>query len=120
MLLGRGVPARVDELDEELTGVQGFGALLVVPGGESLSTSFRFALPITVLSAQGASNQLSYYLRIQKQPGTLAIPLTIRIHLPNRATLDSTSTGAIMQDQHLLVETDLRTDVELEVIFTVP
>ncbi|MCK6540415.1 MAG: DUF4012 domain-containing protein, partial [Anaerolineales bacterium] len=48
MLLERSVPARVDELDEQLDGARGFGALIVVPGGQSLSTSFEFSLPTSV------------------------------------------------------------------------
>lgn len=120
MLLGQSIPARVDQLDEELPGVDGFGALLVVPGGRSLSTSFKFALPRTALSTQEGSSQLAYHLKVQKQPGTLAIPITIRIHLPTRAAVQSTSIEAVRQDQHLLIETDLRTDVELDVLFNVP
>ena len=120
MLLGQGVPARVDELDEELPGVQGFGTLLVVPGSGSLSTNFRFALPRTVLSAPDDSSQQTYHLKVQKQPGTLAIPVTIRIHLPNHASLKSTSTDAIIQDNDLLIKMDLRTDINLEVIFSLP
>ncbi|MCK7500511.1 MAG: hypothetical protein MZW92_67410 [Comamonadaceae bacterium] len=39
------MPARVDELEEELPGVQGFGTFLVLPGGQSLDTGFQFTLP---------------------------------------------------------------------------
>jgi len=120
MLLGQSVPARVDELEEELPGVQGFGTLLVVPGGGSLSTSFKFALPGTLLFSQDASGQHIYRLKVQKQPGTLAIPITIRIHLPNRASIKSTPTAAIVQGKDLLIKLDLRTDIELEVVFNVP
>jgi hypothetical protein len=120
MLLGQSVPARVDELDEELPGVQGFGTLLVVPGGGSLSTGFRFALPGALLSSRDASGEYTYHLKVQKQPGTLAIPITIRIHLPNGARLQSTPAGAIVQGKDLLIKMDLRTDIDLEVIFSLP
>jgi hypothetical protein len=120
LLLGRGVPARVDELEEELPGVRGFGTLLVVPGGESWNTRFRFALPTSVIEQAGGAGGWRYRLKVQKQPGTLAIPLTLRVHLPARATLVSTSMDAVRQGQDLLVQTDLRTDVELEVAFTLP
>jgi hypothetical protein len=121
MLLGKGVPARVDELVEEglETGV-GFGTLLVVPGGQTLATGFSFALPPTVLSHTEGSNQYAYKLRVQKQPGTLAHPLVIRIHLPNQAILESTTLDAVVQDNNLLIETDLRTDVELRLVFRLP
>ncbi len=117
MALGENVPARVDELEEELPGVRGFGTLLVVSGGRSLSTSFRFALPPTVL-VRGKAGQLIYHLFIQKEPGTLANPLTVRIHLPNRATLNSISREATVQGDNLLIDSDLRTDFELELVFT--
>lgn len=121
MLLGKGVPARVDELVEEglETGV-GFGTLLVVPGGQTLPTGFSFALPPTVLSHTDSSNQYAYKLLVQKQPGTLAHPLVIRIHLPNQATLESTTLNAVVQDNNLLIETDLRTDVEFRLVFRLP
>ena len=120
MLLGQGVPAQVDELEEKILGVKGFGTLLVVPGGQTLQTGFSFALPARVLSQAGGSGRFSYRLNIQKQPGTLANPLTIRIHLPNRAKLESSSLKVVQQDNNLLIETNLRTDVELVVMFSLP
>lgn len=120
MILGEPIPAQVDDLDEELDGVRGFGTLLVVPGGETMSTSFTFALPPDMLSAQDVSAQaeLTYRLTVHKQPGTLAIPILIRIHLPNRAAVKSISTEAVLQDNHLLIETNLQRDLELELVFS--
>jgi hypothetical protein len=120
MLLGQSIPARVDQLDEKIPGVEGFGTLLVVPGGRSLSTSFKFVLPNTVLSAGEEPSQMAYHLKVQKQPGTLAIPLTARIHFPAQASLQSSSIKGVLQDQHLLIETNLRTDLDLDVVFSVP
>jgi hypothetical protein len=120
LILGEMVPARVDDLEEEIPDVKGFGTLLVVPGGQSLSTSFRFALPQTALSVQSASNEVTYHLKVQKQPGTLEDPLTIRLHLPGLATLKSAPPGIVIQSNHLLLETELRTDVEFDIVFTAP
>ncbi len=120
LLLGRGVPARVDELDEEIPGVCGFGTLLVVPGGQAWNTGFTFALPASALNDASVPGQLVYRLEVQKQPGTLANPLTVRVHLPNRAQLESVSLPAEVQDRHILIKTDLRTDVELEIVFSLP
>jgi hypothetical protein len=115
IILEEPVPARVDDLeDEDLEGVRGFGTLMVVPGGEALNTAFRFALPPEVLLKQG---EITYPLTVRKQPGTLAVPLVIRIHLPNRARLLSLPEGAVLQDNHLLLETDLQRDVEIELVF---
>lgn len=120
MLLGRGVPARVDELDEEMNGARGFGALIVVPGGQSLNTSFEFNLPSSVISSADAPNQYTYRLKVQKQPGTLSHPLVIRVHLPDRASVETVNMEALVQGKDLLIRTDLRTDVYLEVVFHVP
>ena len=120
MLLGQTIPARVDVLDEKIDGVQGFGTLLVVPGGKTLDTGFTFALPATVLTREKDSGQYAYRLKIHKQPGTLANTLTIRIHLPNRSKLESITTEAAIQGNNLLIETNLRTDVEFVLIFSLP
>ncbi|NTW09035.1 MAG: DUF4012 domain-containing protein, partial [Anaerolineaceae bacterium] len=119
IILGRTVPARVDLLDEEIDGVQGFGTLLVVPGGQSLSTGFEFSLPASVISHAEGSDRFTYRLKVQKQPGRLADPLVIRIHLPNRSQVETVNLEALVQGDDLLIETDLRTDVYLEVVFHV-
>ncbi len=119
IMLGRTVPARVDLLEEEIDGVQGFGTLLVVPGGQSLSTGFEFALPASVISQAEGSDRFTYRLKVQKQPGRLADPLVIRIHLPNRSQVETVNLEALVQGDDLLIETDLRTDVYLEVVFHV-
>jgi hypothetical protein len=120
MLLGQGVPARVDDLEEEIQGVKGFGTLLVVPGGRSLSTSFKFALQQLGITSGAPNGQRTYHLKVQKQPGTLAIPLTIRIHLPNGAVVKSISWEALVQDNNLLINTYLQSDVEFDLNFILP
>lgn len=120
ILLNRRVPARVDDLDEGIDGVQGFGTLLVVPGGQSLSTGFEFALPPSVVLNEAGSDRLTYRLKVQKQPGRLSDPLTIRIHLPNHSQVEKVNMQALVQGSDLLIETDLQTDVYLEVFFHVP
>jgi hypothetical protein len=118
MLVKQDVPARVDTLDEGISGVQAFGTLQVVPGGETLDTTFRFALPPSIV--QSGIDQSIYQLLVKKQPGTLAEPLTIRVHLPNNSSIKSVPAGAVIQDQNIFFQTDLRTDVEFEVTFHIP
>lgn len=120
MLLGQGVPARVDVLDEGIQEVMGFGTLFVVPGGHTVNTSFTFALPNSVLAPAGISGQWIYHLKVQKQPGTLAIPLVLRVHLPSHASLQSVPEDAILQDNHLLVNSDLRNDFEIDLVYNLP
>jgi hypothetical protein len=108
----------VDTLDEGIAGVQAFGTLQVVPGGESINTTFRFALPPGIL--QSTSGQSIYHLLVQKQPGTLAEPITIRVHLPNNAAVQAAPKGAIVQGQNVLYQTNLQTDLEFEVVYLIP
>jgi hypothetical protein len=114
------VPPHVDALEEDLPGVTGFGTLLVVPGGRSWNTGFTFALPASVLTEVSEPGQLAYRLKVHKQPGTLAELLTVRVHLPANAGLVSASRQAVVQGNNLLVKTNLRTDVDLEIVFRRP
>lgn len=121
MVLNRSVPEpRVDLLDEEIEGVKGFGLLMVVPTTESAATSFSFTLPSGAVVVDPDTGQMIYHLKIQKQPGTLADPITVRIHLPERAVLESVYPKATVQKNNVLFELDIRTDLEIEVVFSIP
>jgi hypothetical protein len=120
LILKQDIPARVDNLEEGIDGVQAFGTLQVIPGEESLVTSFRFALPADILTTQSGSNQFIYHLLVQKQPGTLAVPITIRVHLPSNASIQTVPAGAVIQDQSILYQTGLRTDLKFEIVFQLP
>ena len=120
MILKQEEQGRVDVLKEEIDGVQAFGTLQVLLGGQSLPVSFQFALPADILKAESGSDQLTYHLKVQKQPGTSAVPITIRVHLPKGASIEKTPPGAIIEDDNILYKTDLRQDIEFEVIFTLP
>jgi hypothetical protein len=118
MLIKQDVPARVDKLDEGIAGVQAFGTLQVVPGGESVVTTFRFALPESIL--QSSAGQSIYHLLVQKQPGTLAEPIIIRVHLPNNASIQTVPARAVVQDNNILYQTNLQTDLDVEITFHIP
>ena len=119
-ILRQTVPPQVDILDEKIEGLRGFGALKVVPGGESLATNFRFALPASVLQSLPGSGQITYRLKIQKQPGTQGVAITIRLHLPNGATPQTLPPGAVVEGQNILLQSSLVTDLVLEFTFLVP
>jgi len=116
MPLGQAIPARVDMLNENIAGLQAYGTLLVVPGGKTLSTSFQFSLAPGVVTGTGSTK--TYTLKIQKQPGTLAIPITVRIHLPDTAKITSLSKGANANGKDILIETTLETDLIINVAFS--
>jgi hypothetical protein len=120
LVSGEAVPARVDVLEEKIEGVQGFGTLLVLPGGDSLETSFRFQLPSQVIGTGEGSKTKVYHLRVQKQAGTLPQVLTIRVHLPSGAKLLTSSPEAQMEEDGLSVIIDLQGDVEIEIAYQDP
>ena len=119
MIQGARIPARIDTLNEdEIAGLQAFGTMLVVPGGKSIQTGLQVTLPPSILTRDPATGAFHYRLTVKKQPGTLANPITLRLHLPAGARLDSIPQGAVIQENNLLLTTDLRQDLHLELIFS--
>ena len=120
MILNRKVVPRVDVLDEGLPGLASFGTLLVVPGGGTVTTSMRFSVPAAAGVAQNPDGSFAYKLNIRKQPGTSAVPITIRVRLPAGATLVSQSPQGIWDGQSVVFVTNLKLDLHLEVVFRRP
>jgi hypothetical protein len=120
MILEKSPPAQVDVLEEEVEGVQGFGTMQVVPASRFRVTFFEFLLPADVIQPGPESSQWVYRLKVQKQPGTLAVPITVRIRLPQNASVIRTPGGAAVEGSDILLETDLRVDLQIEVLYQVP
>ncbi|HET9911648.1 MAG TPA: DUF4012 domain-containing protein [Anaerolineales bacterium] len=120
MILEKSPPARVDILDEEIEGVQGFGTMQVVPASNFQVTFFEFLLPTDVIQPGPENGQWLYRLKVQKQPGTLAVPITIRIRLPGNASVIQAPAGAVVEGTNILLETNLRVDLEIEVLYQIP
>ncbi len=124
--LGNPVPARVDELDnsgiviENPDGLRAFGTLFVVPWSETLTTRFRYTLPPAVLAPGPGKNEWQYRLHVQKQPGTLAIPLAVGVALPAGAELISAVPKGKLETSTWQVNLKLLTDQEIVLSFRVP
>lgn len=113
------IPAKVDDLiDENLPGIRGYGTLFYIPGGQSLETKFKFQIPASVLETNGAL--VTYTLHIQKQSGTIALPVTITIHFPTGAELTESSSEGTLAGPVWTLNTNLRQDIELSVTFKKP
>ncbi|GAB4546363.1 MAG: hypothetical protein Fur002_21360 [Anaerolineales bacterium] len=117
MILRQKNAGQVDLLTEDIAGVESFGTLEVVPTGEALPIQFNFALPPHVLNIQ--NDQAAYMLKVQKQPGTLSIPIAVRIHLPSGARVLSSTPGAVIQGEDILYNAQLVTDLEFTVLFSI-
>ena len=103
------VPARTDFLgNENIFGVEVYGTLIVVSPGETLHTDFDLSLPQSVLEQDLQSLNWTYRLKVQKQPGTLAVPLTLRLLLPPGMQAIDSSHVFQKEEETWVLETDLR------------
>ncbi len=117
-LRGNDVPAHVDQIkDEGIPGAQVFGTLVVIPQKKTIDTFFDFSLPASVIQKDPASRIWTYHLTVQKQPGTIAIPLNITLKLPNDAEVINPSAGLQQVEGDWVFATNLRQDVTLEIMF---
>lgn len=120
MIRRRPVNARTDVLDEEIEGAQAFGLLKVIPGGQTIITNFRFSLPASVISSDRSTDEMIYSLKIQKQPGTVAIPVSITLEFPQGTTFTAMPLDAVVNENIVTLQTDLREDRLFQVIFRSP
>lgn len=114
---GRFIPARVDTITDDLDGFSIFGTYFFVQSGETLSTSFTLESPANVIQQKDEKTFL-YRLKIQKQPGTVAIPVFFKLTLPDGTTIQSAPENLLMDGQTLTGELSLREDIILEVSFS--
>jgi hypothetical protein len=93
--------------------------MVVVPRGEQRVTGFQFALPSEVFSEIGPG-EWRYRLVVQKQPGTLAVPLRLHVQLPSGAELISAQPNGEQVGDTWRTDLDLRTDLALTLRFQAP
>jgi hypothetical protein len=79
---------------------------------------FEYMLPVRVLDSS-TDGAVRYRLRVQKQPGTVAVPLLVEITLPPGAELVDTvpAIQLLPKMSSLELTTDLRLDREFEIVF---
>ena len=117
IMLDQDVPARVDQLNENIEKIEGFGTLLVVRRGQSLNTTFHFNLPLDVLQAGSSAREKIYRIKIQKQAGVEVLPFILRVHLPAGAEIRSVVPNGIVDGRNVLFELDLRENTVIEISF---
>ncbi|RLC78068.1 MAG: hypothetical protein DRI61_10440 [Chloroflexi bacterium] len=90
-----------------------FALYFLLPRGEQREQSFRYRLPQAVIRwKEGA---FTYSLKIQKQPGTLSIPVEVRVILPSGATLLKAEPQPVVKGQALEFSFALDEDQVIEV-----
>jgi len=86
LLSGRSSPGQVTVGSAE-QGHDVFATFLLLRPSEILETRFEYALPQGVLQTRGGASE--YTLVVQKQPGTRATPLRVRVLLPPGMELEA-------------------------------
>jgi hypothetical protein len=105
-----GAEAGASELTEE-NGKTVFGRFFALPKGAKRELSFSYVTP-AIVDFRGDAAE--YRLLIQKQPGTGAIPLRIRLILPEGAEPVSLELdGESLDSKNLEVQTDISRDREI-------
>lgn len=113
-LLRDGWEAGLQDVGEE-AGRAWFGAYLAVPSGEKASLTFIYRTPAAFQPTAAGGE---YRLLVQKQSGTRAIPLTLRLQPPDGAALSSLLLrGQALPPSATVIETDLLTDAEVALTF---
>lgn len=127
-LSGRTIPVAAERLlsqvaeGGELTveagerGTLVFSGIFVLPGDQRSTVEVNYGLPANVLTAAPDGGWI-YRLRVQKQPGTEAIPLEIRITLPNEHSIEAGGAWGISGPTTAVWSGRLETDLSLELHF---
>jgi hypothetical protein len=105
----------VERIDQE-AGREVYANYLFMPPGESTVT---YLWEVAEAAEPGEAGW-EYRLVVQKQPGARSIPLTVRVDLPEGATVIEASDGAQIEGERVRFQTDLAGDVELRVLYELP
>lgn len=111
------IPTAADILDEGIPGIQAFGLILVVPGSQSQETMFDYRLPSTAVNFNDQNSTWTYDLKVQKQPGTLNVPLKIHILPPAGMKVINPPDGMQTLPDGLVYSTNLKKDISLKIEF---
>jgi hypothetical protein len=110
---GTSLPPEVGPVE---AGKNVFATFFVVPPGEEREMVFQYQLASDILEREGSTAR--YLLLVQKQPGTLAIPLHITVTLPPGSEVLSTQPEASsLTEGEVEFQADLLVDREFEVVF---
>jgi hypothetical protein len=113
---GRLVPLTgVEEISSE-AGRTAYGLFLLVPPGQTSATiSWVSPYPVETDDTTGI-----YRLTVQKEAGRPAEPLSVRVTVPEGATILETSAGIAVKGRTATLQTTAAADVQLWVRYSLP
>ena len=101
-------------------GTQSFGALSVVPFASTNVTTFTYELSALAVGAGAEPGSQTYRLKLQKQPGTNALPVALSIQLPAGAANVHGPAGLHRDGNAWLLDLKLIQDTEVVLSFQLP
>lgn len=119
LLREQAIPAKTDVLNENISGVQAFGTILVVPKSKTLQTNFTYKIPEAVIKFNSENNSYTYHLKIKKQPGTTAVPFNFHFKLPPQGIIISAPNELHQTQNEWELNTSLREDLIVEIVFEI-
>jgi hypothetical protein len=113
----KNIPPHTDILDEDISGINTFGTLIVVPRSATLKYNYSYTLPPFIVSTGLDGKTFSYRLKIQKQPGATSISLSLHLILPpGMAAIDPPPT--LQQSTKSPNEWVMETKIDQDLTFT--
>jgi hypothetical protein len=110
---GTALPPEVGPVE---AGKNVFATFFVVPPGEEQEIAFQYQVPSDMLEREGSTAR--YTLLVQKQPGTLSVPLHVTVTLPpGSEAMSAQPEQSGLTYQEAKFQADLRVDEEFEVVF---
>jgi hypothetical protein len=113
------IPARTDDLgNEDIPNAHVFGTMVLTPTNQSTRTEFEYSLPIDVLTKDDANRTLTYRLHVQKQPGIVRKPFTLKLQLPPNAQIEYANIPLTEGADLWIAQLNLRKDLIIEISFS--
>jgi hypothetical protein len=93
-----------------------FEVMAVLPTAATQTRAFMWALPPNVVKWEESDGW--YLLHVQKQPGTLGHPLTVRVRLPEKSTLvEAMPEQIVWEGEWLVYQATLERDQDIRLHF---
>lgn len=110
---GQHWPAQTAQLRQDADGTTYVENAFVLVQGKTLTSTYVYDIPLLV----GDTSQRRYRLKILKQAGTDPAPVSVHITVPEGYVVHETSPAASINGREVVLQTDLLTDLDLEVSY---
>lgn len=111
--VGTGWGSKGSTIGDDGNGGDVITSQFVLPRGQTLTSNYSYKLPRIV----SGDDVRRYRLDLGKPSGLEPYPVTIHVTLPNGFSATQTSPAAIMNGQRVTFDLELRSDLDIEIVF---